>query len=81
MVSSKRKQMEERLASVIAALPTQKLAQLADFAEYLKSREAWEATLELLNDPAMRRDVEEGRAQAARGEGHRWREIQPRVRG
>lgn len=81
MISRKRKQMEEQLAAVIAVLPTRKLEQLADFAEYLKSREEWEATLELLHDPTMRRDVEEGRAQAARGKGHIWREIQPRVRG
>ena len=53
---------------------------MADFVEYLKSREEWEATQELIANPAMRKDVEEGRAQAARGEGHPWREIQKNVR-
>ena len=72
---------EQRLQAVLAGLPPKKLAQVVDFAAYLKSREEWEDTQELMNDPAMRKDVEEGRAQAARGKGRRWREIQRRVRG
>ena len=76
-----RKQIQQRLEAALTALPPRKLEQVADFAEYLRSREDWEATLELVNDPAMREDVEEGRAQAARGEGRRWREAQERVRG
>jgi len=42
--------------------------------------EEWDATQELMRDPAMREDVEEGRAQAARGEGRSWREVQRSVR-
>jgi len=75
-----RKHIEQRLKAVIDELPPKKLEQLADYAEYLKSREEWIATLELLNDPSMRKDIEEGRAQATRKEGRRWREIQQRVR-
>jgi len=81
IMASRRKQIQERLEAVLATLSITKLAQVADFAEYLKSREEWQATVELMNDPAMRGDVEEGRAQAARGDGRTWREIQPRVRG
>ena len=73
--------IKERLHSVIGNLPSSKLAQLLDFAEYLKSREDWAATHELMGDPAMARDVKEGRSQAARGEGRSWREVQKRVRG
>ncbi len=72
--------MRERLDSVIAALPPKKLEQLIEFAEYLKSREDWAATQELMQDAGMARDVEEGRAQAARGEGRSWREVRKRVR-
>jgi hypothetical protein len=54
---------------------------VVDFAEYLKSREEWQATQELMSDPAMREDVEEGRAQAAHSEGRSWREVQRSVRG
>ncbi|MFH1743753.1 MAG: hypothetical protein ABIH23_32515 [bacterium] len=52
---------------------------MADFAEYLKSRDEWEATMELLSDSAMREDVEKGRSQAALATGVSWREVQRRV--
>jgi hypothetical protein len=74
-----KKRIWERLEATLAELPTSTLKQVADFAEYLKSREEWEATQELINDLAMREDVEEGRAQAARGEGRPWREVQRNV--
>ncbi len=63
------KSLQRRLEAVIVQLPPDKLALLVDFAEYLRDREEWEATWELLSDPAMRRDVEEGRQQAAQGKG------------
>jgi len=72
--------IEQRLRSIIADLPPKKLEQLVDFADYLRSKEDWEATLELMNDPYMRKDVDEGRSQAAHGEGRKWREIQKHVR-
>ena len=50
-----------------------------DFAEYLHSREQWEATMELLNDPGMRSDIEEGLEQAQCGETHSWRDIRNHV--
>lgn len=74
-----KKRIWERLEATLAELPTPTLKQVADFAEYLKSREEWEATQELIHDLAMREDVEEGRAQAARGEGRPWREVQRNV--
>ncbi len=64
-----------RLEEAARALPGRVLAQLVDYADYLRSREEWDATRELLADPGMRADVSEGRAQAARGEGRGWREI------
>ena len=80
-MSSRHKNVQERLRIAIAELPPKKLEQLVDYAEYLKSREEWDATLELMNDPSMRQDVDEGRKQSARGEGRKWREVQQRVRG
>ena len=73
------KDIHQRLEVVLSELPPNKLEQVVDFAEYLKSREEWDATLELLNDPDMRRDIEEGREQAKRGEGRSWREIKNSV--
>jgi hypothetical protein len=80
-VSSRHKNIQERLRLAIEELPPKKLEQLIDYAEYLKSREEWDATLELMNDPSMRMDVDEGRKQSARREGRNWREVQQRVRG
>jgi len=77
-VSSRHKNVQERLRSAIAELPPKKLEQLVDYAEYLKSREEWDATLELMNDPSMRLDLDEGQKQSALGEGNKWREVQQR---
>ncbi len=74
------KNIHERLDAILSSLPPQKLEQVVDFAEHLCSREEWDATLELLNDPGMRRDVDRGREQVRRGETHSWREIQKNVR-
>lgn len=76
----KQKNIQERLKSAIAELTPKKLEQLVDYAEYLKSREDWEATLELVNDPSMRKDIDEGRKQSAQGKGRSWREVQKSVR-
>jgi hypothetical protein len=80
-MSVSRKHIEQRLKIAIDALPFKKLGQLADFAEYLKSHEEWEATLELLNDPGMKKDIDNGRSQASRNEGRKWREVKQSVRG
>ena len=73
--------IKQRLESVIEGLRSKNLEQLLDFAEYLKSREDWAATRELMRDPTMSRDLEEGKVQAARGEGRSWREVKKHVRG
>ena len=72
--------VKQRLESAIASLPTKKLEQLLEFAEFLRSREDWEATLELTGDPEIFRDVKEGRSQAARGEGRSWRNVKKAIR-
>ncbi|MEW6236992.1 MAG: hypothetical protein AB1656_16530 [Candidatus Omnitrophota bacterium] len=69
------KQIQQKLGLILTNLPLKKLEQVADYAEYLKSREEWEATMELMNDPAMSKDIEEGIAQSSQGEGRSWREI------
>jgi hypothetical protein len=80
-MGASREKVTQRLDWVISNLPPKKLEQLLEFAEYLKSREDWAATRELMKDPNMVRDVEEGRAQAARGKGKTWRDVRKRIRG
>jgi len=74
-----RRSLEERLGESAGALPLKKRRQRVDYAQYLISREEWEATLELLSDPGMARDIEEGKAQASKGEGRNWREEVGRI--
>ncbi|MBC8230060.1 hypothetical protein H8E77_10985 [bacterium] len=75
-----RTKIKERLKIAIEDLPMNKLLQVIDFAEYLKSHGEQEATLELMNDPGMAQDVNEGQKQAAHGEGCAWREVQKEAR-
>lgn len=75
-----KKTIQQRLETMLTELPTNKLEQVIDFAEYLKSREEWEATMELINDPAMCNDIVKGQAEAQQGKGRSWREVRKRVR-
>ncbi|MBI4518673.1 MAG: hypothetical protein HY699_22995 [Deltaproteobacteria bacterium] len=79
--SAARDRIAERLGAALAELPARKLEQVADLAEHLRAQGEWEATLDLMSDEAMRKDIHLGRRQAARGMGRPWREIQRRVRG
>ncbi len=71
--------LEDRLKKTIECLSPEKLEQVVDYAEYLHSRDEWDATMELLSDPGMRRDIEEGIQQLKKGETHSWRDIQKNV--
>ncbi len=73
---TRRAEYLESLVETARSLPTATLGKLLDFAAYLRSREEWEATQELLADPETRAQVLAGRDQARRGEGRPWREIQ-----
>jgi hypothetical protein len=53
-MGSQRSEYLERLTEAAEALPTATLGMLLDFASYLRSREEWEATQELLCDSAAR---------------------------
>ena len=73
--------VRERLETAIASLPPKKLEQLLEFAEFLRSREDWDATFESTGDAGMLRDVREGRSQASPSEGRSWRNVRKPIRG
>ena len=75
-----RQHIQRHLQDIFATMPTDKLTLLMDFAEYLKSKEEWDATQELMNDAGMSKDTLEGREQAQRGESRTWRDIKSYVR-
>jgi PHD/YefM family antitoxin component YafN of YafNO toxin-antitoxin module len=69
------KQVQDRLREVIEGLSEQKLEEVIDFAQYLRSKEEWEATQELLSDPEMREDLEKGLGQDREGDTVGWQEV------
>ncbi|MEW6235104.1 MAG: hypothetical protein AB1656_06930 [Candidatus Omnitrophota bacterium] len=71
--------IQKRLDDALPLLSSKQQELLADFADYLKSREEWEATMELLSDSKMKREIEEGMEQVRRGETHSWRHIRKNV--
>ncbi len=74
-MSGATQKIEDRLRKTIAQLSPKKLEQVADYAEFLRSRDEWEATMELMSDPGMKRDIEEGIKQSTEGDTHSWRDI------
>lgn len=64
-----------RLQKSLSVLTPQQIEQVADYAEYLHSKEEWEATQELLSNPKMRQAVEEGLQQIQEGKTRPWREF------
>jgi hypothetical protein len=57
----------DRLLKEAESLSEEKLKVLADFAAYLKEREEWEATAEILGNPRMTREIRRSRKAWAEG--------------
>lgn len=73
------KSAQQRLEKSLAVLSPQQIDQVADYAEYLRSKEEWEATQELLCNPDMKRAIDEGIDQIRKGETRPWREFRKDV--
>ena len=58
---------KDRLLEQVEALSEERIKALADFAAYLREREEWEATAEILGDKEMAQDI--GRSRKAWAEG------------
>ena len=58
---------KDRLLKQVEALSEERIKALADFAAYLREREEWEATAEILGDKEMAQDI--GRSRKAWAEG------------
>jgi len=51
----------DRLLEEVASLSEDRIKALADFAGYLREREDWEATAEILGNEGMARDIRRSR--------------------
>ena len=58
---------KDRLLEQVESLSEERIKALADFAAYLREREEWEATAEILGDKEMAQDI--GRSRKAWAEG------------
>lgn len=67
------------LERVVAELPASGVREVLDFATYLRSRQEWDATQELLAEAGMRADVQEGRDQARQGRGKPWQTLRKKA--
>lgn len=67
--------VKERLEKAIINMPQDKLEQLTDYAEYLLSKDEWEATREIMCDPEMKQQVDLGIEEAKAGKVKSWRDI------
>lgn len=52
---------KERLLGEVESLSEDRIKALADFAAYLREREEWEATAEILGDKEMAEDISRSR--------------------
>ena len=58
---------KDRLLKQVEALSEERIKALADFAAYLREREEWEATAEILGDREMAQDISRSRKAWAEG--------------
>ena len=56
-----------RLLEELESLSEERIKALADFAGYLRQREEWEATAEILGDEEMTKEIRESREAWAEG--------------
>ena len=65
--------------SLVETLPADKLQVAVDFLTYLRTKEEWDATLEILQNPALMRSVRRGRRDVHEGRWVRWQDLKRRV--
>lgn len=70
---------KEKLRHLVDEIPQDRLALALDFLEYIKDREEWEATNEILNDTEMMKGILKGKDDIKKGRWKKWTEIKRNV--
>ena len=65
--------------TLVETLPADKLRVAVDFLTYLRTKEEWDATLEILQNPALMRSLHRGRRDVHEGRWVRWQDLKRRV--
>ena len=66
-------------AALIQRLPATKLKVALDFLTYLRTKEEWDATIEILESPALLRSLRRGQRDLRQGRWVRWSNVKRRV--
>ena len=64
-----------RLREIVEEIPSERLSEVLDFLEYIKDREEWEATWEVIRDKKFLEGVQRGKRDIEEGRWRRWEEI------
>ena len=65
--------------TLVETLPADKLQVAVDFLTYLRTKEEWDATLEILQNPSLMRSVRRGQRDVREGRWVRWQDLKRRV--
>ena len=65
--------------TLVEALPADKLQVAVDFLTYLRTKEEWDATLEILQNPPLMQSVRRGQHDVREGRWVRWQDLKRRV--
>jgi hypothetical protein len=71
--------VKKRVKEVIETLSDKKARVALDFIHYLKEREEWEATTELLSDKKLLMDYKAARGEIKKGDTIKWTAIKRNV--
>ena len=71
--------LKGQAVKAVRGLPENRLRVVLDFIEYLKDREAWKATRDILADEDLVTSIRRGEADIKAGRVKRWDEIKQRV--
>ena len=69
------KSIRTEAKEALDALSEKKVSVVLDFIDYLREREEWEATDELLSDKKLLRDHKKAREEIRKGKTVKWRSI------
>jgi hypothetical protein len=73
------KSIRTEAKEALDALSEKKVSVVLDFIDYLREREEWEATDELLSDKKLLRDHKKAREEIRKGKTVKWRSIKRNV--
>jgi len=73
------KSVRTEAKEALDALSEKKVSVVLDFIDYLREREEWEATDELLSDKKLLRDYRKAREEIRKGRTVKWRSIRRNV--